>query len=607
MQPDKHAQMTETTPGKRNEEIPHPADEKSALPSDADPKLVAKISAIGIVCTLLLAIHAAITGRYVIGSTIVVVAITIAINLFLAARRPISYLQLNISVAIITVAITVAILIAGTPTASAVVLLPLIPFVMGALGNRRLMIVWLGIVLLLLIALFFHAPYATSHYVEPAADQVALHYLHVLVLGFIITITGYVLMGKRHDFLLELESARARLTLARDEARRANDVKGEFLGRMSHELRTPLNAILGFAEVMGADDEAPLTSAQIQRLSHIQVSGHRLLEIVDQILEITTHDTRRRFMVLLPTPVAAAIGAAVNASSAIAARMGVSISVDASSFQTIHVLSEHKALVQLLSEFIDNAVRFNRQGGSVDIRVAEDSGYAKIIITDTGIGLPEAAIDEMFEPFSQQHPRERERIGAGLGLTTARALADSMNATISVQSKLDVGSTFTLALPLYLAPASAQSEAIGANAEAATIKQDKPQPDKPFTQPVVLYIEDNQLNQLVMRAMFDELECGALHIAETGTDGLQMAQTLAPNLLLIDIHLPDCTGIELLARIRACPALKLIPAIAVSADATPEHITAALATGFDDYLVKPVSLQTLNDALDRQLRKSRQR
>jgi signal transduction histidine kinase/CheY-like chemotaxis protein len=599
--------MTETTPGKRNEEIPYTADEKSALPSDADPKLVATISAIGMVCTLLLAIHAAQSGRYVIGSTIVVVAITIAINLFLAARRPISYLQLNISVAVITLAMTVAILIAGTPTASAVVLLALIPFVMGALGNRRLMIVWLGIVLVLLIALFFHAPYATSHYVEPAADQVALHYLHVLVLGFIITITGYVLMGKRHDFLLELESARTKLTLARDVARTANEVKGEFLGRMSHELRTPLNAILGFAEVMAADREAPLTSAQIQRLSHIQVSGHRLLEIVDQILEITTHDTRRRFMVLLPTPVAAAIGAAVNASSAIAARMGVSISVEASSFQTIHVLSEHKALVQLLSEFIDNAVRFNRQGGSVDIRVAEDSGYAKIIITDTGIGLPEAAIDEMFEPFSQQHPREGERIGAGLGLTTARALADSMNATISVQSKLDVGSTFTLALPVYLAPASAQSEAFGTSAEAATVKQDKPQPDKPFAQPVVLYIEDNQLNQLVMRAMFDELECGALHIAETGTDGLQMAQTLGPNLLLIDIHLPDCTGIELLARIRTCPALKLIPAIAVSADATPEHITAALATGFDDYLVKPVSLQTLNDALNRQLRKSRQR
>ncbi len=574
-------------------------DPDNAIPPDADTRLVACIALLGLIGSLLLGALAIYQGRILVGAASLIIAITIAGNFFMSTRGHVSIRQLNISLAIIGIAMLATMLLSGTPTPPPLILFSLIPFIMGALGSWRGMLFWLIVNALVLAIVYVHAPFISTHYIEPASSYSFHYYMTLLVFTLFITATAYVLMGKRNAFAIQMADVNNQLVNAQKIARSANEAKGQFLGRLSHELRTPLNAVLGFSEVMARDRAAALSTDQLKKLKHIQASGQVLLEIVDEILEITKHDQRSGFMAVLPIPLSPLISEAVAFAADAISERNLTLEIDAASLEALHVLADRKMLSHVVAELLSNAIQFNRIGGRIDIDAQVVDGYVRINFTDTGHGIPSTALGELFEPFNRYDGGDFFHRGTGLGLTTARSVAQRMNGRIDVQSIQGTGSTFTIVMPAYLEVMHGRSFAPDppptSNVPSAhTIAADWGLPD-------VLYVEDNQLNQLVMRSLFEELGMAKLHLAGDGAEGLASAKAIKPAVLLLDIHLPDFDGIELLERIRAIPGLALTPAIAVSADAMPLRIEAAMGAGFVDYLVKPVSLETLRHALEQQL------
>jgi len=574
------------------------------IPNDVDASLLGRIAFIGAAIALALAILAALNNRPMTAASAVVIGAVFAISLWFTRYQGITRRDINVALGVISGAICVIVLIAGSPTPSALVVVSVVPFIVASLGDKRSLIIWLTVNALIVVGVYFHAPYIAAHYSEPPPNPAIQHFLHIAVLSVFITAIAYLLMGRRHAILKALVIANEHLTHKRNDARTANEQKSRFLSRLSHELRTPLNAILGLAEVMSREREVRLTARQLERLQHIQTSGQRLLKIVEEVMQITDADERSPFMILLPVAVTPAITDAVNATSAQAIDRDVSILVDASAFAATEVLADRKALRRVLQELIGNAIDFNRTGGTITIRLSTANGQVHIGVTDTGVGIPDTSIASIFEPFGQLHRSKQNKAAGSLGLTKTKAIVEQMHGTIEVTSKVGDGSTFTITFPVYVAPNQHLSAAratinepsvpdhLTAASSTALIAGERPN---------VLYVEDNALNQLVMQAMFSDLGVANLHICSTGEEGFQHAIQLRPDLVLLDIHLPDCNGNELLARMRAEPALATIVAIAVSADAVPAHISAAIEHGFDDYLTKPISIEALRVVLEQRL------
>jgi signal transduction histidine kinase/CheY-like chemotaxis protein len=578
------------------------------VPLDVDAALLWQVALVGMIFAIALCVAAILNGRVFTGVGVSVIAIVIGINLYIAPRTGVTIATLHISLAVISFSMMLVVLLAGLATPGSAMLLALLPFIMGALGDRRGLIIWLSVDLAILALVYLHGPYASSHYTESPPDPALHHFLMVLVLTGFITIIAYALMGKRHGYLQQLADTNRRLKLAADTVREANESKGRFLGRLSHELRTPLNAILGFAEMMGRHKSAPLSHGQRQKLDHIERSGMRLLEIVDEILEITRQDQSSGFAVLLPTALKPLLLSAVERTAPIAERTGITLNVDASVVGRDAALADERLLGQVLDELITNAIQFNQPGGRVDLSVRKSDGKVSIIVRDTGIGIPADRINDLFEPFHRlarpDAPANAHPHGAGLGLTKVQSFIRRMNGRVDVVSAPQKGASFTVTLDAYEGVMSREVER--AIPPAAPAVPAKPVSDHPEVAPYVLYVEDNILNQSLMQSMFEALGYDQLAICTTGEEALERVTSAPPRLLLLDIHLPDCNGIELLQRIRLMPGLGNTPAIAVSADALPDHVELALASGFAEYLTKPVRLERLRVLLQTHLPSTRE-
>jgi hypothetical protein len=339
---------------------------------------------------------------------------------------------------------------------------------------------------------------------------------------------------------------------------------------------------------------------QRQKLERIERSGMRLLEIVDEILEITRQEKSSGFAVLLPTPVKALLLGALERAAPLAERAGVMLNVDASVVGREAALADERLLAQVIDELIANAIHFNMPGGRVDLSVRKAEGKIFITVRDTGVGIPADRIADLFEPFQRIGDVAESKInghphGAGLGLTKVQSFVRRMNGRVDVDSTLQKGSAFTVILDAYegtLArePNRILTPAIPAHATPIT-----------DTAPYVLYVEDNVLNQSLMQSMFEALGYDQLAMCATGEEAMKRVNESPPRLLLLDIPLPDCNGIELLQRMRLLPSLAATPAIAVSADALPDHVELALASGFSEYLTKPVRLERLQALLQMHL------
>ena len=387
------------------------------------------------------------------------------------------------------------------------------------------------------------------------------------------------------DITERVQSARA-LADAEAAARAANAAKNEFLSRMSHELRTPLNAVLGFGQIL---ERRLAGTDNVDAVRHVVRAGRHLLDLINEVLDIARIESGQVSLSPEPVSVAAIADETAVLMQPLAAAADVTLTV-AGGPAGCHVLADRQRLRQILLNLLSNAVKYNRRGGTAEVSWTVSAGLTSIQVRDDGPGIPADLQDRIFVPFDRLGAENSGVEGTGVGLTVTRGLVELMHGTLTFSSTPGTPTVFTVTLPasspLRVPPPKPAEEGAAAppagTTDAAT----------------VLYIEDNEPNVRVMESILEMRPGWRLIHAALGSLGLELARAHHPDLLLLDLHLPDGSGAEVLQAIRRDPALRDLPVAVLSADASPHQIKRMRAAGAANYLTKPLDLDEILAMLD---------
>jgi len=370
------------------------------------------------------------------------------------------------------------------------------------------------------------------------------------------------------------------LLRAKESAIAANQAKSEFLANMSHELRTPLNAIIGFSELMEMGVPAPLAGEQKEAVSHILNSGRHLLNLINEILDLARIESGKITLCIDKLNLPPLIDEVANLVMPSAKERRIAWYTQ--EYAQLYVNADKVRLRQTLLNLLSNAVKYNREGGSINIRYLLADKQARILITDTGHGIPVEQQSKLFQPFQRLGAENSQIEGTGIGLYIAKKLIEDMGGAIGVESRENIGSTFWIELPVADHPV---------NREPPPPQHDISDQETPITKtPLhgnIVYVEDNKANINVMKYVFKQLPDVELHIAENAEDGLEMIKRMMPDLVIMDINLPGMSGLEALKILKADLQTTDIPVITVSASAMPNDVEAGLKFGAHAYIIKP--------------------
>jgi signal transduction histidine kinase/ActR/RegA family two-component response regulator len=395
----------------------------------------------------------------------------------------------------------------------------------------------------------------------------------------------------RWEAVEALRQANAEAHAAREEAERANVAKSEFLSRMSHELRTPLNSILGFAQLLQGAELQPRGHKAVQ---HILTAGEHLLTLINEVLDIARIEAGRQQLSIEPVRLANALQEAASLVRPLAARRGVRLYEAYDPGDDVFVRADRQRLVQVLLNLLSNAVKYNRPDGEVRLAAAPAPGAGRggrvwVWVEDTGPGIPADRRHELFVPFARLGAERTEIEGTGLGLALSHRLVEAMGGALTLERSSAAGSSFRIALlpeenPLQAVAAMASTSefAVPTRGPAATI----------------LYVEDNLANMSLIEQILEARPDWRLVPALQGRLGLELAKSHRPDVVLLDLHLPDISGEEVLRELRAAPRTARTPVIVVSADATPKTVERLLQAGATAYLTKPLKVKQFLRTLD---------
>ena len=402
--------------------------------------------------------------------------------------------------------------------------------------------------------------------------------------------TPYALCGISTDITGRKRAEQA-MSIARREAERANRAKSEFVSRMSHDLRTPLNAVLGFAQLLDMDN---LTPDQRESVRQILDAGRHLLDLMNEVLDISKIESGN----LSLSPEAVAVPEIVDQIVKLMRPLGAirQIEVEAlpSTSRERHVRADRLRLNQILLNLMSNAIKYNRAGGRVVVSCEDrDGGRVRLNITDTGAGIRPEKLALLFTPFERLGAEKTGIEGSGLGLALSRGLAEAMGGQLGVISEIDRGSTFWIEL------AGMQGAKDLASARDTAAAEVRP---ADAVRGTILYIEDNVSNvRLVERLLKQRRPRITLLHAGDGAAGLAMALEHSPDLILLDLHLPDTSGDEVLRRLWEEPRTRDIPVAILTADATVGQSRRLIATGARAYLTKPLDVPRMLALIDERL------
>lgn len=387
----------------------------------------------------------------------------------------------------------------------------------------------------------------------------------------------------------ERNRAARELMAAKEEADAASHAKSEFLSRMSHELRTPMNAILGFAQLLEADPDEPLTDAQAPSVKQILKSGEHLLELINEVLDLVTVETGKVALTIESLDVPDIVRSCLEITQTLADKRAIDLVDRSSSRAPPRVLADPTRFRQVLLNLLSNAVKYNRQGGSVTIDCGEtEDGMLRVSVTDTGAGIPDDKRDDLFRPFSRFNLDRQEIEGTGIGLTISKQLVELMDGRIGYESRPGQGSTFWLELP---------TDQSGAPPTEAGEPRTRGAPETLAGIAKVLYVEDDPANIRLMEQIMRRFAGITLISAHNASLALALVESARPDVIVLDINLPGMNGIEALDRLQREEATRDIPVIALSANALPGDIKRGLEVGFRHYLTKPINIPKFIDAL----------
>jgi signal transduction histidine kinase len=378
---------------------------------------------------------------------------------------------------------------------------------------------------------------------------------------------------------------------AREAAEAANRAKSDFLSRMSHELRTPMNSILGFGQLLARKE---LPADQRKAVDHILKAGQHLLNLINEVLDIARIEANRQHLSPEPVRVRTALDEALSLIRPLAAKHGVDVDGTFELDGDAYVQADRQRFAQVLLNLLSNAVKYNRPGGRVWLTCERAGDRMRINVHDTGRGIARDRIADLFTPFARLGAERSDVEGTGLGLALSMRLVEAMNGTIGVASELDAGSRFWIEL-----------EAVESPLERVLRTGAMPQPPAeprdggPAT---ILYIEDNLANLALIEAILAGHPEIKLIPALQGQLGLDLARQHRPDLILLDLNLPDMPGFDVLGRLRGDEVTKTTPVIVISADATPGTIVRVRNAGARHYLTKPIDVEEFLQALDEALR-----
>lgn len=403
-----------------------------------------------------------------------------------------------------------------------------------------------------------------------------------------------------HRSNLELErrvvERTAELNRTNAELERANRAKDEFLATMSHELRTPLNSILGLSESLLEERRGPLNEQQQNSLRIIESSGHHLLELINDILDLSKIEAGKFELYLQPVSVDEFCRSCMTFVKAQAVKKSITLTYT-NDAHIASILADPRRLKQILVNLLTNAVKFTPDDGQVFLEVMGscEQGLIQFSVKDTGIGIAPEDLRRLFQPFVQLDSNlNRQYQGTGLGLALVQKLTDLHGGSVEVESEVGTGSRFTINLPCKTEDSSAQ-EILITSAETTRIEEMQRRKVSQATsgpRDVILLAEDNMPNVLTFGDYLESQGYEVL-VAHDGMEAIAKAEQHHPALILMDIQMPVLNGLEAIARLRADPRFSSTPIIALTALAMPGDRERCLATGANEYMSKPLRLKQL--------------
>ena len=389
--------------------------------------------------------------------------------------------------------------------------------------------------------------------------------------------------------IAELERQNVVIGQAKAEADKANRAKSEFLSRMSHELRTPLNAVLGFAQLLleGGYDPPEV----IKFSNYIRQAGEHLLKLIDEVLDISRIESGRLKLAVEPVLVSGVLDEVLHLTSSMAGSAGVKLDTSrADACDEVCVMADVHRLQQIVLNLMSNAIKFNRPQGSVQIYCRCVGERCRIVVEDSGPGISDEMREKLFRPFERLDAATRNIEGTGLGLSLSRALAVAMNGSLDLTSEVGKGSVFWVELPL--APSGARPVngcVAGADDDARS---------SPGGRRKALYIEDNLPSLELITQILKARPEFELLAAMQGRIGLELAREHRPDVILLDMNLPDLHGLEVMKLFQGDVRTRDIPVIIISSDALPSTSEKARQAGARAYLTKPFNVKHFLATLD---------